>query len=358
MVLNTAPLPFFRFLAACIVVMFHFGQKMEQYPRIPEVFKAGSLMVTFFFVLSGFVLFLGYSRKTFDWRQYLVKRAVKILPMYYLAFLVSAGLLFFLGRLPLSDFFLNLFCLQSWFPYPLTVNFTSWFVSALMFCYCLFPLVLFFLRKVRPDGRLVLFAGLLFWTLTQWVVIRIVNSETYPGNPYWSYNLIYYFPPFHCCSFVLGICGAYYLMTKEAQVRKGGIHSSLITLFLLGAVAMIVQCQPVLEKLAGYRLPFGVSLYAPVMLLLLMQLTLSRNRLLEILSWPKFILWGEMSYAIFILQAPLDKLDNYFLSSYYDMGPGMHFIFFFMLLLCISLPAAMVEKTVGKRIGRRLMVTD
>lgn len=352
--MNTATLPFFRFLAACIVVFFHFGQKIEWYPQVPAVFKAGSLMVTFFFVLSGFVLFLGYFQKKFSWRQYLMKRAVKILPFYYLAFLVSVAVLALFGKLTASDFFLNLFCLHAWVPYPLTVNFTSWFVSALMFCYCVFPPILFFLQRVRPDGRVMVLAGLLLWAVTQWLVIRIMNSAGYADHPYWSYNLIYYFPPFHLCSFFMGICGAYCLVTWDVKARGGGLHSAWVTIFLVGAVAMMVQGEPLLERLAGYRLPFAVSLYAPVMLLLLLHLLLSFNPLLKILSSPKFLLWGEMSYALFILQGPVDKLDIYFLSSYYDVGPGTHFVLFFIVLLLISFLAVMAEKSVGKRVRWRV----
>jgi peptidoglycan/LPS O-acetylase OafA/YrhL len=353
--INTAPLPFFRFFAACIVVFFHFAQDVSLYPQVPEVFKAGSLMVTFFFVLSGFVLFFGYHHKPFSFRQYLTKRAVKILPLYYLAFLVSAGVLAYAGKLAASDFFLNLFCLHSWVPYPLTVNFTSWFVSALIFCYCIFPLILFFLRRLRPDGGVMLLVGVLFWAATQWFVMQIMNSDTYGGDYYWSYNLIYYFPPFHLCSFFMGICGAYFLVTRNMKIGRGGIHSALVTLFLLGAVAMLVQFEPALEKLVDYRLPFGVSFYAPVMLLLLLHVMLSQNPFLKILSWPKFILWGEASYAVYILQGPLDKLDNYFISSYYKVAPGTHLVLFSLFLLFCSFLAIMAEKAVEQRLTRQRM---
>lgn len=353
--INTASLPFFRFFASCIVVFFHFAQDVPWYPRVPEVFKAGSLMVTFFFVLSGFVLFLGYHQKPFSFRQYVAKRAVKLLPLYYLAFLISVGVLAYAGKLAAADFFLNLFCLHSWVPYPLTVNFTSWFVSALIFCYCIFPLILFFLRRVTPDGGVMLLVSVLFWAATQWLVMQIMNSDTYDGAHYWSYHLIYYFPPFHLCSFFMGICGAYFLVTRNMKVGCGGIHSALVTLFLLGAAAMLVQYEPALEKLAGCRLPFGVSFYAPVMLLLLLHMTLSQNPFLKILSWPKLILWGEASYAVYILQGPLDKLDNYFISSYYDVGPGTHLVLFSLVLLFFSFLAIMGEKAAGQRLTRQRM---
>jgi len=355
---NTSTLPFFRFLAAGIVVFFHFGQKIEWYSQVPDVFKAGSLMVTFFFVLSGFLLYLGYSQKSFSLRQYILKRVVKILPLYYLAFVISVGVLCSYSTLTASEFFRNLFCLQSWQPYPLTVNFTSWFVSVLMFFYAVFPLLLFFLKKIRPKGWVVLLAALVLWSMTQWFTVKILNSGVSIGNFYWSDTLLYYFPPFHFCSFLLGVCGAYCLVAWDLQVRRGGILSVLTTCVLLTVVAMMVQFQPALNKLAGSRLPFSVSFYAPLMLLLLWHLTLSQNPLLEILAWPKLNILGDVSYALFILQAPLDKVDTYMLSLHYVMGPVTHFMLLSTVLLLVSFLAGWAEKVVTRRFTRRLTMTN
>lgn len=352
--INTSALPFFRFFAASVVAFFHFGQKIEWYSRVPALFKAGSLMVTFFFVLSGFVLFLGYSQRDFHLRQYWMKRAIKILPLYYLAFLLAAGLWAYKGQLTLLEFFLNLFCLQSWFPHPLSLNFTSWFVSALLFFYCVFPFIQTFLRKTRPDGHLLLLAGFLLWAITQGGLTMLLNSDLYPGYPSWPADLIYYFPLSHFCSFFMGICGGYYLVTREIKVREGGLVSAWITVSLLSAVTLMVQFQSRLEQLAGVDLPFAASLYAPVMLLLLFHLTVTRNPLLKILSWPQFVIWGEMSYPLFILQAPLDTLYKYLVPGHDVMAPGGYFVLFTLFLLSTAFLATIAEKRVGKRIVRRL----
>jgi len=145
--INTSVFPILRFFAASIVVFFHFGQKIEYYQQVPVIFKAGPQMVTFFFVLSGFVLFLGYQGRELVFRQYFLKRAIKILPLYFLAFLMSVVFRTLSGHLSFAEFLLNLLCLQSWFPHPLSLNFTSWFVSDLLFFYCVFPPILFVLKK-------------------------------------------------------------------------------------------------------------------------------------------------------------------------------------------------------------------
>ena len=348
--INTSALPFFRFFAACVVVFFHFGQKVEFYPQVPEIFKAGPQMVTFFFVLSGFVLSLGYHQRELNLSHYWSKRAIKILPLYLLALLVSAWLSALSGQLSPAEFILNLFCLQSWFPHPLSLNFAGWFVSVLMFFYCIFPPILFLLQKIRPDGRVMVTVSFLLWLTTQGILIRLLNSDFYTGYPSWSHDLIYYFPLSHFCSFFMGVCGAYFLQTRDAQTSHKGVLSQVTTWAIFCAVAALVQSQPQLRQLLGLKIPFGASFYAPVALIVLFHLTLSRNALLASVSWSKFALWGEMSYALYILQAPMDALYKYFIPGHSLMGPEIHFILFFIVLASVAFLLTVAEKTVVRRI--------
>jgi peptidoglycan/LPS O-acetylase OafA/YrhL len=90
------------------------------------------------------------------------------------------------------------------------------------------------------------------------------------------------------------------------------------------------------------------------MLLLVWHLTLSRNPLLQLLAWSKFTILGGVSYALFILQGPLDKLDTYVLAPRHEMGPVTKFMVFFAVLLCVSFLAVRAEKAVAKRLAGRL----
>lgn len=348
--INTSALPFFRFLAACVVVFFHFGQKVEFYSQVPAIFKAGPQMVTFFFVLSGFVLYLGYQQRELNLRQYWSKRAIRILPLYLLALLMSAGLSALAGQLSLSEFILNLLCLQSWFPHPLSLNFAGWFVSVLMFFYCVFPPILSLLQKIRPDGRIMVAASLLLWLITQGILIRLLNSDFYGGYPSWSHDLIYFFPLSHFCSFFMGICGAYFLQTRDVRAGNGGVPSLVMTWAIFCAVAVLVQLQPQLRQLLGLKIPFGASFYAPVVLIVLLHLTSSRNALLESVSWSKFALLGEMSYALYILQAPMDALYKYLIPGHSLRGPEIHFMLFFIVLASTAFLLTVAEKAVVRRI--------
>jgi peptidoglycan/LPS O-acetylase OafA/YrhL len=63
-----------RFIAAAVVVIFHFGLKGSDYIGF---FSAGPQMVSFFFVLSGFVMAFAHYEKPLDLEPYYIARAAR-----------------------------------------------------------------------------------------------------------------------------------------------------------------------------------------------------------------------------------------------------------------------------------------
>lgn len=99
--------------------------------------------MAFFFLLSGFVLSMGYGPKidgeTFRFARFIRRRLLKLYPLHLLSLL-----LFLLLFRPAIDHWLplNALLLQSWVPdsnYYFSYNAVSWFLSSLLFCYLLFP---------------------------------------------------------------------------------------------------------------------------------------------------------------------------------------------------------------------------
>ncbi len=310
-------------------------------------------MVTFFFVLSGFLLFFGYQhRELVSLRQYFMKRAIRILPLYFVAFFMSVVLRVIAGKLSFSEFLINLLCLQSWFPHPTSLNFTSWFVSDLLFFYCVFPFILSFLKKRKPDCLHIGVVSLLIWAVTQGILIKLLNSDFYVGYPSYSHDLIFYFPLPHFCSFFMGICGAYCVQKYDVSTRRGEVVSLLITFLLLCSVAVLIQFLPGFTRKTGFELPFYSSLYAPVFLAVILNITLSRNPLLRILSWPRFVFFGGLSYALYIIQAPMDILYQYIIPGIFIVPPGMKLFIFSVLLLSASVLLVSLEKSIIRRINQ------
>lgn len=346
-----APFAFLRFLAAWIVIFFHFGQKTHWYEELPTVFRAGPQMVTFFFVLSGFMLYLGYQqRETLVLRHYFFKRVVRILPLYLLALAGSAILGGSRGKWSWGELAVNILGVQSWFSHPTALNFTSWFVSNLLFFYAIFPLIFFLLQRHRP-GSALFFSGCAgLWGVTQGILIWLLNSGFYQGFPSFSHDLLFYLPLPHLCSFLLGVSGAYWVGESRPFFQQQWMHSSLLTLLLLVVVGLLIQWEPVVVRMAGGALPFQISFYAPIFLALILHIALSTNGLLALLSLPVFLLAGEISYGLYILQSPLDLLYHRLLPPSFVVQPEANFFIFSGFLLVLVILLSWLEQRGMKRL--------
>jgi peptidoglycan/LPS O-acetylase OafA/YrhL len=80
--LRIEELTFFRFVAAAILMIFHFGREVGEFPG---VLVSGPEMVTFFFVLSGFVMWIAHHDKDMPLGKYYWSRVTRIMPVYLLA---------------------------------------------------------------------------------------------------------------------------------------------------------------------------------------------------------------------------------------------------------------------------------
>ena len=85
-----APLTSLRFLAALLVFVYHFQPRSSV---LKVVIGQGHVGVGIFFVLSGFLITLRYfpdqARGKFRVGEYFLRRAARILPLYYTVFILS-----------------------------------------------------------------------------------------------------------------------------------------------------------------------------------------------------------------------------------------------------------------------------
>ena len=144
-----------RGIAAWFVVLYHLRFSLGVSPSMMDVLAKGYLAVDFFFVLSGFVIWLSYVDRirTRRWAavpDFLMRRIARIWPLHLamLAFAVAlAGLLFVTGRPPdprfdFADLPAHIFLVQNWRGYgSLDWNDPAWSISCELFAYLLFPLL-------------------------------------------------------------------------------------------------------------------------------------------------------------------------------------------------------------------------
>ena len=164
----------YRFIAASLVVLFHyngdFGLGLE---RVTPIVKGLSVMVDFFFVLSGFVIATTYAHAMGNFRDYgkfLQRRLARIVPLHLAVLCVFVGLALALkfGLLPanhpemlaLSALPANASLLHAWgFVGHLSFNAPSWSVSAEWLAYLVFPLFLVLSRRLSLATNLAIVIG-------------------------------------------------------------------------------------------------------------------------------------------------------------------------------------------------------
>lgn len=150
-------LDFYRFVAALGVFIFHL--KNIDGSISPAWNGSFGLFVDMFFILSGFVISYSYPASSAGGRSYarfMLRRIARIYPLHLLTLLAFVGLAL-VGveesgsRSSVSDFVYNLFLVQAWgVTDHLSFNTPAWSISAELFCYLLFPLLMYLARSVSP----------------------------------------------------------------------------------------------------------------------------------------------------------------------------------------------------------------
>jgi peptidoglycan/LPS O-acetylase OafA/YrhL len=239
-----------RFFAAFHVALFHMNEMGALTgPRWLKSFAAiGYVGVSFFFVLSGFILVYTYAGREIRLHDFWQARFARIYPAYLFSLLLSFPFFYF-GALKMHvPFFafseqhfglacvLVLLLLQSWVPAAaLSWNAVAWSLSVEAFFYAVFP---FALAKYGKLSRTVLY-GLI---PACWVAGLAISGgylfSRPAGMPYVSSNnwssavqFVKFFPVVRLPEFLMGMaCGFLFLRSE----RNSRYALPLVGLGLLG----------------------------------------------------------------------------------------------------------------------------
>ncbi|KOX07580.1 acyltransferase family protein [Streptomyces sp. NRRL B-3648] len=232
-----------RFIAAALVFFFH--ATFSDPPMNPfadqsweEGFrwlfsKAGWMGVSFFFVLSGFVL--TWSARPGDtlsgfWRRRLLKIFPNHVVMWAFAMVLFAG-----ATTPVSAWLPNLLLIHSWFPQHgtfISVNPPSWSLCSELLFYLLFPLLLRPVLRIKERALWVWAAAMVAGMLAVQLVTDFLMPQHPPtpegfGVSLWEFWFGYNFPPVRMFEFVLGMILARLVMTGAAP-RVGIVPAALL----------------------------------------------------------------------------------------------------------------------------------
>lgn len=321
-----------RFLAALMVVFSHMGFLANSESTLlkslyDNVFYEGYIGVTFFFILSGFILSFSYTARIKNKKikkiDYIISRFARIYPLHILTFLISLPLVFY-AIYKSSDEFLtlipNLLLIQSFIPsseFFFSANAPSWSLSNEMFFYLLFPLLIF-------RNSFFILTISLFIALFQVYISH--SSLSQAQQHYW----IYIFPVSRLLDFMTGILlyRLYsYMKDKDIKINPDRFQVFSI-LFLIMAIAMKGNIAQAYRFDLYYIIPMSFLIFS---------FAYSEGKISAFLSTKIFILLGEASFSLYLIH----QLVIRYISSINSFAFGFEGVFwdiaFSLLVIVISI---------------------
>ena len=318
-----------RCFAAVNIVFFHFSNPLwfnfnfyfpapflDRSVHVPlllaPVVNAGFISVSYFILLSGFVLGYNYNERArngeLDRKRFWEARFTRIYPIYLLSLLLSLGNLrseypthtpamFWTGVV------LTPLLLQGFVPAVATfLNTPAWTMSAEAFYYAIFP----WLAKWKKPERMAPYIGKL---AVVWILGLVPGALYMAFNPdgirhpdRWSYGpwlwALKYTPYAHIFSFVFGVMLANLnaMIPRESRVRLW------LGLAGFGGIYAIV-CQ-------GPLVPYAIihdGLLMPLFAFIILGLA-GENPLARALGARPLVFVGESSYCLYLLHFTLWKM--------------------------------------------------
>lgn len=301
------PLTSFRFIAALCV----FAEHLHIYASVLGKYQLGYVGVSFFFVLSGFILTYAYYSKLREGQMrpianFWVSRIAKLYPIHILTFIISLPLALQLYQSQLhlhkmtiiSLSIVNLFLLQSYIPTNL-VNFSfngvSWSISDEMFFYMLFPILIVALAKLRKHITLAyLFLG---WGVV-WSCLVIAFFNKTAQLDQWSY---YISPPLRLLDFTFGVLfGSLFLQLSQSPsailsaLKDGHYFIAEVSVVLILVAAIFVSPSlPQTLRFSVFLLPFWGAL--------IFVFAWKRGLVSKLLSAKPLVFLGNASFSFYMI---------------------------------------------------------
>ncbi len=328
-----------RFFAASFVLLFHGYLDARGRKPLGTTFDAGFLGVDFFFVLSGFIiLFIHWNDigKPARVRNFLAKRFIRIYPLYFVATLTIAVLVFSIPNIGLPIFHDPLFVLRNFLMLPTDgepLLGISWSLQHEAAFYAVFALFI-----VSPYVGALLFA---LW----FVASAFVGLNT-------NFPLNWICDPRHL-EFLLGMAGAYLLKSTIIPRPRAVLALGLLLFF-----GVIVICDVFLQYGAhdtSTSMLDRIPLYLPAGLasavIIVGAVEAERQELIYVPAI--FAVLGDISYALYLTHGFV--LELYRKATMHfdikDTSPEMTLgILFLIAVIVAAVTHYYVEKPLMKRL--------
>ncbi len=356
----------FRFFA-CLAVFLHHcvdfsaAPGRAQHTGLNRLLWEGWSGVSFFFVLSGFILAYNYADRLTSTsrpalRTFYVSRVARIYPLYLLAFLIAAlALAGQWGRaglagvgtavsqvtltqafLPIRDPFGSNHLAALGFDGP------AWSLSCEAFFYLSFPFVMLVL--VRRRSAVLAAVAVAAWA---WVLVLALHL---PNSALSNWEM-YIFPPIRLAEFVVGVCGGLLFLRHRDTLRgtrDWWTAAEVLALALLAAAVLCSSAAPPLTRFASYYLPFFGFI--------ILVFAAERGRVSQAMRGSRMVFLGEISFAFYLLHVLVFRAAVYL--GLFTSGVATIVVLagvFAVTLACSAAVFTAYEKPMRSHVRRRLL---
>ena len=350
-----------RFFAALHVVFFHFlaFKILPSEGWLGQISSIGYVGVSFFFVLSGFILVYTYAGRDTPARDFWRARFARVYPAFAFSLLLTGPFFFFAALMLNVPFFawfsthlklvvlLVPFLLQAWVPLAaLAWNSVAWSLSDEAFFYLLFPFLKKRFLKISLPGLSGL--ALACWAVSlamSWTYVlrnpdhlQAIDADVL--NAFWL-NAVKFHPFARLPEFLLGMaCGAMFLKSRK-DAKPGSSAKLALPLVLAGLVIAATVAR------FSARIPYTVlhtSLLAPAFAAIIFGFAL-QPRWGALLNWKPLVFLGDASYSLYLLH-------SFFLGPFFftqtgvprHRGVGWYFLYFVLALGISGLVYRFIEE--------------
>jgi peptidoglycan/LPS O-acetylase OafA/YrhL len=293
-----------RCFAAINIVLFHFSDP-KWFGFLAPVVNAGFISVSYFILLSGFVLAYNYAERArneeLDRKRFWEARFTRIYPIYFLSLLLSLNLLSGEFQTHTHAMFwtgvvLTPLLLQGFVPAIATfLNTPAWTMSAEAAYYVIFPWVAKWKRPKRMAPHLTKMAGVWALGLVPGALYMAFRPDGIAHPDRWSYgpwlSALKYTPYTHVFGFVFGVMLADVdrMIDRTARVRLW------LGIFGFGGIYALLSL--------GSLMPYPImhdGLLMPLFGCIVLGLA-GENPLARTLGVRPLVFVGEASYCLYLL---------------------------------------------------------
>lgn len=287
------PLTSLRFIAAFAVLAQHSGMG-----------TLGGTAVSFFFVLSGFIITYGYADRLKIWdssesHRFLILRAARLFPIHIVTMFGAIVISGFNGEGIFSTA-ANALLIQSFLfsgPEIFSFNGASWSISDEMFFYLFTPLLMVIFYRFGLYKRHKAIALWVFALIVLTAICWMVGSNIAPFSTNWW--LVYIFPPIRLLDYIAGMALAlvFRLSGDQHRIDLGRVGGTLLE---LGAIAVFVLTVKNISMVPFAAMGISAG-YIPAFCLIIYAFARSEGLISKLLSYRIFVYLGEISFSFYMI---------------------------------------------------------